>query len=46
MIDLILGGYFEAVGFDKNQIILCDEEGNLKDLEPNLLVPGDVIVGT
>ncbi len=42
----ILGGYFEAVGFDKNQIILCDEEGNLKDLEPNLLVPGDVIVGT
>ncbi len=42
----ILGGYFEAVEFDKNQILLCDEEGKLKDLEPNLLVPGDVIVGT
>lgn len=42
----ILGGYFEAVGFDKNQIILCDEEGKLKDLEPNLAVPGDIIVGT
>lgn len=42
----ILGGYFEAIGFDKNQILLCDDEGKLKDLEPNLLVPGDVIVGT
>lgn len=42
----ILGGYLETAGFDKNQILLCDEEGKLKGYEPNLLVPGDVIVGT
>lgn len=42
----ILGGYLEAVGFDKRQVLLCDEEGKFKGYEPNLLVPGDVIVGT
>lgn len=42
----ILGGYLEAVGFDKRQVLLCDEEGKLKGYEPNLLVPGDIIVGT
>ncbi len=42
---LIIGGTLESVSFDKNQILLCDDEGKLKGLEPNLLVPGDVIVG-
>ena len=41
----ILGGYLEAVGWDDNQILLCNERGKLKGLEPNLLVPGDIIVG-
>lgn len=43
---IIIGGYLETVGFDKNQVLLCDEEGKLKGYEPNLLVPGDIIVGT
>lgn len=41
----IVKGYIEWISFDKNQILLCNEEGKLKDMEPNLLVPGDVIVG-
>ncbi len=43
----ILGGMMEMVPFEKGQVLLCNEEGKLKGLEPNLILPsGDIIVGT
>ncbi len=42
----IVGGYIETVPFDIKQVLVCNEEGKLEELESNLLVPGDLIVGT
>ena len=43
----ILGGMMEMVPFEKGQVLLCNEEGKLKGLAPNLLLPsGEIIVGT
>lgn len=48
----ILGGYLEVIYFDDKQVLLCNEEGKLKGLKPNLLFPdgygnfSEVIVGT
>ena len=43
----ILGGMMEMVPFEKGQVLLCNDEGKLKGLEPNLILPsGDIIVGT
>lgn len=43
----ILGGMMEMVPFEKGQVLLCNEEGKLKGLEPNLILPsGEIIVGT
>ncbi len=43
----ILGGMMEMVPFEKGQVLLCNDEGKLKGLEPNLILPsGEIIVGT
>ena len=45
----LVGGYLEAFsiqGGPVNTILLCDEEGKLKGKQPNIMIPGDVIVGT
>ena len=43
-----VGGYIEAVyPFDDPVVLVCDEEGKLKDKPPNLYIPRkDIIVGT
>lgn len=46
-----VGGWLEMVHmFNRSTVpdgvvAYCDEEGKLKGLEPNLVIPGDVIVG-
>ena len=42
----ILGGYLETVSFGYRQVLVCDEEGKLKNKTPNVVIPGDTIVGT
>lgn len=41
----IVGGYIEAVYIDENVFLVCNEEGKLKELEPNFECGSDVIVG-
>lgn len=41
----IVGGYIEVVPF-KNCLVVCNEDGKLLGLEPNLQFGFDVIVGT
>jgi len=42
----IVGGYIEGVGLGNSLLLICNEEGKLKGLPPNRLVPGrDLIVG-
>lgn len=40
-----VGGYIEAVPVTRNIVMICNEEGKLKGLEPNFGWLGDVIVG-
>ncbi len=44
----IVGGHIEIVcPFTDPVVLVCDEEGKLKDYEPNRLIPGlDIIAGT
>lgn len=45
----IVDGYIETVSFqggDVNTLIICNEEGKLRGLEPNIYFRGDVLVGT
>ena len=50
----LVGGYIEVVpiGHDRKDVIICNEEGKLKKLEKNFLMPFDwirgdvVIIGT
>ena len=42
-------GYIELVSFthEKGEVyIICNEDGKIKDLEKNMKIPGDVLVGT
>lgn len=41
-----VGGYIETVPVIKGVILICNEEGKLKDLEPNMWLFGDLIRGT
>lgn len=46
-LQLIVGGYIEVVQLGCDIIAICDEEGKLKDEEPNYwLSNGDCLVGT
>ena len=42
----IVGGYIEVVNIGNNCIIICNEEGKILNLKPNILFGNDVIVGT
>jgi hypothetical protein len=44
----IVGGYIQAifVNMCKDYVLVCNEEGRLKGLEPNIYIGLDVIVGT
>lgn len=41
-----VGGYIETVPLQCGVIAIVNEEGKLQGLEPNLRIPGDVLVGT
>lgn len=41
-----VGGYIECVSPDPRIVIICNEEGKLIGLEPNMKIPGDVLCGT
>ena len=42
----IVGGYIQAIPFDRESVLICDEEGKLKGYEVNFPLWNDVIVGT
>jgi len=45
----IVGGYIEAIKIGDSQdriLLICNEEGKLKGLQPNFFISGDTIVGT
>lgn len=41
-----VGGYIEVVQVDEDVVIICNEEGKLLGLEPNMFFRGDTLVGT
>jgi len=42
----LVGGYIEVVRpFDDDVALVCNEEGKIDGLQPNLVVNGEVIVG-
>lgn len=41
----IVGGYIETTGY-KNLVIICNEEGKLRGLQPNIVLGRDFLVGT
>lgn len=41
----IVGGYIETTGY-KNLVIICNEEGKLRGLEPNVVLGKNMLVGT
>lgn len=42
----IVDGYIETIKLRENVVIVCNEEGKLRSLQPNRVVGNDVIVGT
>lgn len=42
----IVDGHIEVVGLPEGALLICNEEGKLKMLQPNFYTDGDVIVGT
>jgi hypothetical protein len=42
----LVEGYIESVPLGSGIYMTCNEEGKLKGLEPNFMLPGDVVVGT
>lgn len=41
----IVGGYIECVRMTDGIILVCNDEGKLKGLEPNFILGNDIIVG-
>lgn len=41
----LIGGCIEVTSLGDKLLLICDEEGKMKGLEPNILIPQDVIVG-
>jgi hypothetical protein len=41
-----VGGYIETVPVIKGVILICKEDDKLNDLEPNIWLHGDLIMGT
>lgn len=42
----IVGGYIEVMPLIERLVLIVNEEGKLKGLEPNIYVNGDCLVGT
>ena len=41
-----VGGCIETVTLATDLVIICNEEGKLIGLEPNMKIPGDILCGT
>ena len=41
----IVGGYIETYPLDKNTVVICDEEGKLKNKAFNRFIAGNTFVG-
>ena len=41
----IVGGYIECIIIFDNILCICNEEGKLKEMLPNFIFNGDIIVG-
>lgn len=41
-----VGGYIETVTLENGLLLICNEDGKLQGLPPNIRIGGDVIVGT
>ncbi len=41
----IVGGWLEEVRVNDRMVLMCNEEGRLKNLPPNVVVQGHLIVG-
>lgn len=41
----IVGGYIETTGY-KNLVIICNEEGKIRGLQPNVVLGREMLVGT
>lgn len=41
----IVGGYIETTGY-KKLVIICNEEGKLRGLQPNVVLGPEMLVGT
>lgn len=42
----IVDGYIECIYPWKDTIVICNEEGKIRNLRPNRFIKGDIIVGT
>ena len=42
----LVGGYIEAITLNSETVLICNEEGKLKGLEPNRRYGVDMICGT
>lgn len=42
----IVGGYIECVKIGPDLYLICNEEGKIRGLDPNIFVNGDIIAGT
>ena len=42
----IVGGYIEVLPLIKSLRIICNEEGKIKDLDPNIFLDNDIIMGS
>lgn len=40
-----IGGYIETVGYSRHCVLVCDEDGRLKDLPYNTTIAGTKYVG-
>ena len=42
----IVDGHIETVGLPEGAVLICNEEGKLNMLQPNINIPTDSVVGT
>lgn len=41
----IVGGFIEVIGIKPGVVLICNEEGKIHGLQPNMQIPGDYVVG-
>lgn len=41
----LVSGLIECVNYDNDKVLICNEEGKVNGLYPNIVIPGDIING-